>query len=206
MRIVKEAQERRNEILDVAERLFCTNGYDQTSTNDILKEIGIARGTLYYHFKSKEDILDSMIERMTSEVIAKASIIAKDKTIPVLERVVATLGALHVEGEVGDMLIEEMHRPQNALLHQKMQVNFSKNVNPLFEDMLQDAINQGIMHTDYPKQAVDMIMLYANMAFDDLMEDAYSVEKRLGFIYNTERILGMKQGELLSVMGPMISK
>ena len=59
MRIVKEAAERRNEILDVAERMFCTNGYDNTSTNDILAEIGIARGTLYYHFKNKEDILDA---------------------------------------------------------------------------------------------------------------------------------------------------
>ena len=61
MRIVKEAEERKNEILDVAGKLFGKKGYDATSTNDILKEIGIARGTLYYHFKSKEDILDAMI-------------------------------------------------------------------------------------------------------------------------------------------------
>ena len=54
MRVVKEAEERKNEILDVAERLFGEKGFDNTSTNDILEEIGIARGTLYYHFKSKE--------------------------------------------------------------------------------------------------------------------------------------------------------
>ena len=47
MRIVKDAEERREEILDVAERLFGTKGFDHTSTNDILAEIGIARGTLY---------------------------------------------------------------------------------------------------------------------------------------------------------------
>lgn len=46
MRVVKEAEERKNEILDVAERLFGTKGFDNTSTNDILNEIGIARGTL----------------------------------------------------------------------------------------------------------------------------------------------------------------
>ncbi|MDO4339312.1 MAG: TetR family transcriptional regulator, partial [Eubacteriales bacterium] len=40
MRIVKEAEERKNEILDVAGRLFSEKGYDATSTNDILKEIG----------------------------------------------------------------------------------------------------------------------------------------------------------------------
>ena len=66
MRVVKEAEERRSEILDVAEKLFCTKGYDNTSTNDILNQVGIARGTLYYHFKSKEDILDGMIERLTN--------------------------------------------------------------------------------------------------------------------------------------------
>ncbi|MEI3178564.1 MAG: helix-turn-helix domain-containing protein [Lachnospiraceae bacterium] len=68
MRVVKEAEERKNEILDVAERLFGEKGFDNTSTNDILEEIGIARGTLYYHFKSKEDILDAMIERMTEQL------------------------------------------------------------------------------------------------------------------------------------------
>lgn len=54
MRIVKEAEERKNEILDVAGRLFGEQGYDATSTNDILKEIGIARGTLYYHSNPKK--------------------------------------------------------------------------------------------------------------------------------------------------------
>ena len=86
MRIVKEAEERRNEILDVAERLFGTKGFDGTSTTDMLNEIGIARGTLYYHFKSKEDILDAMIERMTGSLVAKASEIVENKDVPVLQR------------------------------------------------------------------------------------------------------------------------
>ena len=53
MRVVKEAEERRNEILDAADMLFADKGFDNTSTNDILEKVGIARGTLYYHFKSK---------------------------------------------------------------------------------------------------------------------------------------------------------
>ena len=79
MRVVKDAKERKNEILDVAERLFCTKGFDNTSTNDILKEIGIARGTLYYHFKSKEEILDAMIERLSNEITSKATSIELDE-------------------------------------------------------------------------------------------------------------------------------
>ena len=48
--------------------LFETKGFDNTSTSDILNEIGIARGTLYYHFKSKEEIPDAMIIRMTKRL------------------------------------------------------------------------------------------------------------------------------------------
>ena len=57
----KEAEERKKEILDIAEELFTTKGYDNTSTTDILERVGIARGTLYYHFKSKEEILSVKI-------------------------------------------------------------------------------------------------------------------------------------------------
>ncbi len=81
MRIVKEAEERKNQILDVAERLFGTKGFDNTSINDIINEIEIARGTLYYHFKSKEDILDAMIGRMTVKLAERASGIGAQKGI-----------------------------------------------------------------------------------------------------------------------------
>lgn len=102
MRIVKEAAERRNEILDVAERLFCTNGYDNTSTNDILAEIGIARGTLYYYFKNKEDILDAMIDRILDEIIRKARNIALNESISVLERLTQTVLAANVDTKTSD--------------------------------------------------------------------------------------------------------
>ncbi|MDD6970477.1 MAG: TetR family transcriptional regulator [Treponema sp.] len=49
MRIVKNAVVRKNEILDMAEKLFCADGYDNTNTNDILAELSIARDTFYYY-------------------------------------------------------------------------------------------------------------------------------------------------------------
>ena len=91
MRKSKEAQERKNEILDVAEALFNEKGYDGTSTNDILKKIGVARGTLYYHFESKEAILDGIIDRYNKKVIEGAQTIAYKKRLPVIE-----IGRAHV--------------------------------------------------------------------------------------------------------------
>ena len=123
MRIVKEAAERKNEILDAAAELFAAKGYDETSTGDILDRVGIARGTLYYHFKSKEDILDALIERINAALIAGAKAAAEDRSLPVVERIVRAVMSLKLdagEATIGHEVLQQVHRPQNALMHQKM--------------------------------------------------------------------------------------
>ena len=205
MRVVKDAAERRNEILDVAERLFCSRGYDQTSTNDILAEIGIARGTLYYHFSSKEDILDAMIDRILDEIVRRASRIALDGSIPVLERMTQTILASNVDTKTGDMILEQMHKPQNALMHAKMQERLLKQLIPLFTKLIEDGISQGLMQTDDPEDTIEMLLLYSNTVFDDAI--AYSEKEKkkkvLAFISNTELLLHMEKGSLLEAMLPM---
>ena len=205
MRVVKEAAERRNEILDVAERLFCTKGYDQTSTNDILSEIGIARGTLYYHFSSKEDILDAMIDRILDEIVRRASRIALDESVPVLERMTQTILASNVDTKTGDMILEQMHKPQNALMHAKMQERLLKQLIPLFTKLIEDGISQGLMQTADPEDTIEMLLLYANTVFDDAIaySEADKKKKVLAFINNTEILLHMEKGSLLEAMLPM---
>lgn len=204
MRVVKEAEERKEEILDAAEKLFGTKGFDNTSTGDILDAVGIARGTLYYHFKSKEEILDGVIERMTNRLMQDAEEIARNKELPVLERFTKAIMALNVESKIGYEVMEQVHRPQNALMHQKMQVTLLAGINPIFIELLEEGIEQGICHTKYPESVVEMTMLYANTAFDELNIEGMSPEQRqkkiAGFIYNVERLMGMEAGSLQEVI------
>ena len=104
MRIVKEAIERKMEILDAAEELFSRKGFDNTSTNDILDKVKIARGTLYYHFKSKEDIMDALIERYSFHFIGAAKEIASEKSIPVNDRIIGVVMALKINGESKEVI------------------------------------------------------------------------------------------------------
>ena len=205
MRIVKEAEERRNEILDVAERLFGTKGFDGTSTTDILNEIGIARGTLYYHFKSKEDILDALIERMTGSLVAKASEIAGKKDVPVLQRLTQMMLALNVNGKLGQEIMEQVHKPQNALMHQKMQQRLLAGVKPVITALIEEGITQGICRTDYPAEVAEMTLLYSNTVFDDLAPLSMEERQRkiAAFIYNLERLLGMERDSLRETILPI---
>jgi len=66
MREVKEHNIRKKEILDKAQALFIKKGYSKTTINDILKAEGIAKGTFYHYFKSKEEVMDALIMRFVS--------------------------------------------------------------------------------------------------------------------------------------------
>ena len=205
MRAAKDGMERKKEILDVSERLFCTNGYDNTSTNDILAEIGIARGTLYYYFSSKEDILDAIIDRILEDINRKVSFVAMDESIPVLERFTKAVLCANVDTAVGDMVLEQVHKPQNALMHQKMQEKLLTGIAPYFVKIIKDGIEQKLMDTDYPEETVEMTLMYANSAFDDAIDypEEEKIKKVGAFIDNVELMLHMEKGSLMEAMMPM---
>ena len=208
MREVKEAQERRREILDVAEELFVTKGYDNTSTNDILNRIGIARGTLYYHFKSKEDILNSMIERINDGLIAKARKIASDKSVPVIDRLVMTIAGMQVDTEIGQEIIDQVHKPQNALMHQKMQQHLLNGVIPIIAGIVEEGNEQGIFNIKYPAETTEMLILYSGTVFDDDFDESKErVQNRIqAFLYNMELLLGAKEGTVQKSMMKLFNR
>jgi AcrR family transcriptional regulator len=203
MRIVKEAEERRNEILDAAAELFERKGFDGTSTNDILEKVGIARGTLYYHFKSKEDIMDTYIERHSVRLLSKAREIAADKSLSVQERLVRTVAALNVSGNNGREIMEHIHKPQNALLHQKIQKVMLNGVTPILAGFIREGIEQGMFHTPFPYECMEMVVAYTNTVFDNdtiLMTPEERATRIRAFVFNVERMLGAKSGSLMYCM------
>lgn len=198
MRIVKAAEERKNEILDAAERLFAAKGFDNTSTNDIINEIGIARGTLYHHFKSKEEILDAVIDRITRTLMLEADAIAADRSLPLLDRLTGSIMALNVDSRIGEEVMLQVHQPQNALLHQKMQKQLIGGIVPILTRLIEEGCREGIFRTPYPEEAAEMLMIYSNVAFDELadLSPKERMRKIQAFIFHTERITGAAEGSL----------
>lgn len=196
----KEAMERRNEILDVADELFGQKGFDGTSTNDILEKVGIARGTLYYHFKSKEDIMDALIERYNAQILGTAKEIAANKSIPVNERIIRVVMSLNISDGNGKEIMDHIHKPQNALMHQKIQKVIINGLPPILTEIIREGIEQGLFNTPYPYECMEMIVAYTNTVFDDDMVDITDEERAAripAFVFNVERLLGVESGSLM---------
>ncbi|WP_439876781.1 TetR/AcrR family transcriptional regulator (plasmid) [Bacillus mycoides] len=203
MREKKTAEERKGEILDAADELFGQKGFDGTSTNEILEKVGIARGTLYHHFKSKEDIMDALIERYTVRILGAAKRIAADKSITVNERIIRVVMALNISSGNGKEVIEHIHKPQNALMHQKIQKVIINGVPPILTGIIREGIEQGLFNTPYPYECMEMVVTYTNTVFDGDM--VYLTSEELAtrihaFVFNVERLLGVESGSLMHMM------
>lgn len=204
MRVVKKAEDRKNEILDAVDELFGQKGFDGTSTNDILEKVGIARGTLYHHFKSKEDIMDALIDRYAVRLIDGAQEVAADKSIPIVERIIRVVMALNLSGGSSEQIMEHIHKPQNALMHQKIQKVIINGVPPILTEIIREGIQQGLFSTPFPYECMEMVVIYASTVFDDdlvVMTEKERSSRIVAFVCNVERLLGAESGSLMDVMG-----
>ncbi len=73
----------RDRIIDLADQLFYERGYDHTSFADISDAVKLSRGNFYYHFKTKDDILDAVIERRSQKTRAMLDAWAAEAPNPI---------------------------------------------------------------------------------------------------------------------------
>ncbi|MCW9129590.1 TetR/AcrR family transcriptional regulator [Bacillus paramycoides] len=198
MRIVKEYEERRNEILDTAEKLFVTKGYTKTTVNDILKEIGIAKGTFYHYFKSKEEVMDEIIMRIIKVDVAKAKAIVSNPNIPVLDKLFRILMEQSPKsGDIKEKMIEQFHQPNNAEMHQKSLVQSIIYLSPVLTEVLKQGIEEGIFSTPYPQETIELLISSAQVIFDDGLfqwKPEEMMRRAIAYIKMMEASVGAKEG------------
>ncbi|MDO4711702.1 MAG: TetR/AcrR family transcriptional regulator [Peptostreptococcaceae bacterium] len=196
MKGIKKRKNRKNEILDSVEELFLEKGMDETSTEEILKRAGIARGTLYHHFRSKNEIMDALIERMTDRLVERSAAVAQDRSIPVIDRFFAAIRALHV-GEEGSAMLNYLNEPQNAMMHQKTQHALFLKVPPILAGILEEGMLEGLFDSPYPLEVVEMTGAYLQLVLDSdylSFEGEVIEQKLLALAYNLERMLFAEPG------------
>jgi AcrR family transcriptional regulator len=194
------SQQTISNIIDVAAKLFAEKGYEQTTIQDIVDGLGMSKGAIFHHFSSKEDIVEAVIGRYSDRLLAAAEAVAADTSVPVFERFIRTVLALHVSDDTGLQMTEHLHRPQNALMHMKIERVLCDDATPILARVVREGMEHGVFDTPCPEEAIGMIMRYGNSAFDAehlaaLTADELS-QKVAGYIWTAERLLGAESGSL----------
>ena len=199
-RTAKPAPQRRAEILDTAQRLFITRGYQSTSVEDILTQIGIAKGTLYYHFSSKEEILRALIARIADGIAERAGAIAAGPE-PAVRKFLAIMSAARVD-EPELALAEELHAPNNAEFHVLTIVETVRRLTPILTGVVEQGVAEGAFSTEHPRETIEILLTSAGMLLDAGIftgEEAEIPRRAAGIARAAEALLGCEPGALAPI-------
>ena len=203
MRQIKEYDERRNEILNSAEALFHSKGYSKCTVNDILKEVSIAKGTFYYYFKSKEEVMDAIVMRFIDNGIENIEAIAQNKNLNAKEKLFQIIMFKSPDIPQKEPILEQFHQASNAEMHQKSLVQSILRLTPILTDVVEQGIEEGNFNTPYPKEVVEFLLVSSQFLFD---EGIFSwtqeeiLKKSQALVYITEASLGAEKGSFDYIM------
>lgn len=156
-RIVKKQEERRQEIIEAARELFQTQQYEMTTMNDVMKKLGIAKGTIYHYFKSKEELLEAVVERMADDYTDMMQAILDNTEGTALERITALITTGNV-AEEKEQFLEQLHRPGNIGMHTRLLAATLIKLAPLYASVIQQGCDEGVFQTDHPLESAELLL------------------------------------------------
>lgn len=197
MRIVKEHDERQNEILDSAEALFISKGYDKTTIHDILTMVGIAKGTLYYYFKSKEEIMDAVIMRVIAsdmkvarEIVEKKDVSAFDKLLQIL------LSQSANANEKKSEMIKQFGTAENIFMKQRALECSIQYICPILAEVIEAGNKSREFQALYPLESIQFLVAGIQTMLDERMAKPTQEEMEIrlqSFVNIIFRILGIDE-------------
>ncbi len=207
VRTVKTPEVRRAEILQAASELFQEIGYESTSVDSIVRSAGIAKGTFYYYFKSKDEVLAALAQQLCAEMVARSQIIADDPQLGAIEKFCAIIAAQNQTVEAGQALVEDLHRPENRALHERSNIETVLAFGPILAAVVEQGNQEGVFQVDDPLSTVQFILAGSLFLFGHQMfswtpeEQAARMQAMLLLI---ERTFGAVAGSFATVLGASI--
>jgi AcrR family transcriptional regulator len=208
-RIVNEQEyaRKREEILNASLKLVYTIGYEQMTIQDILNEVQMSKGAFYHYFKSKPDLLESLITHMIKGVTEILQPIVEDKTLTGLEKMnvyfekTVTWKTAHKSFFLE--LIRIWYSDNNAIIRLKSEDATIKIAAPILNQIIAQAVLEGSMHTDYPELGAEMIFTIFMGLGKTMVDNILSPEPDTDFVrilaaYTSaiERVLGVLPGQI----------
>jgi len=165
-RVTKAPQERRLEIIQTAERLFAEVGFSKCSVDMIIREIGVAKGTFYYYFKSKEEILEAIADRTLDQIIEQVQQVANDPSLTALTKMELLLSNSHVGDDDHSEITEILHMPQNRQLHEITNIQTVLRLSPVFATIVEQGNREGVFSAEHTLEIIQFLLTGSQFLLD----------------------------------------
>ena len=218
-KVVKEYEERKRELLETARNLFFSKGYDKTSVNDIITTVGIAKGTFYHYFNTKEDLLDELINQMADTInTGLKDVVASPgkNAIEKLNRFFSFAGDYKLANkETVIITAMVMHRPENLLFRKKLESIYLHTSSVLLAELIRQGVDEKLFDTPFPDLVPHMLLamgVHLRDEFAKLLQNKNRTDEEIdlfckGYLmYQNaiERILGAPNGSISFVTEKLI--
>lgn len=192
----KHPEETVAKILDVALELFFTKGYDNTSIQDIIDNLGgLTKGAVYHHFKSKDEILSAALDRENQSLYRELKTIRDDARMTGLEKLQALFHA-SVNGaqlEIWSHIAPSTDPVKNSrLLGLQYESVFAETAPYYVRPIIEQGVRDGSIRTEHPKELSEVLVLLANLWASPMfrMATPEDMRARISFYLELAHALG----------------
>ena len=188
---MRKGEKRKKELLKIAYDMFLTRGYENTRVDEIIEKAQIAKGTYYYYFQSKEQMLEEVIDMMIdSETEMAEQIIATDISVP--QKIVGILASMKPT-EAEQPVKNALFQPENVLMHYKVRQKLINVLTPLLSEVIKEGVDEGVFECENIPERVKMLLIISDSTFN---EGTFSEKDISVFIDMTEKLLGAESGTM----------
>ena len=204
---VAEHAARRDEILDAAQRLILSSGYERLTVQDILDCLQISKGAFYHYFHSKPAVIEALTTRLVGDSERALAPIVGDPAMGAVEKLQAFFGEIiRWKSERQNLFVAMLpvwYAPDNFAFRFLVDRESAKRLAPLLSAIIRQGIDEGRFATAYPDQA-GTILFAIIQALQDAMAQRLIAAPRVKEMVNThgahmeaiERYLGVPAGTL----------
>jgi AcrR family transcriptional regulator len=159
---------RQQQLIDAAAAVFAAKGVAAASVDDIVRAAGVAKGTFYLYFATKDDAVNAVAASMVESVADRIEAVATDRDRSPVERLLAFGSEVRGVGDEPNErdLIEVFHRPENRMLHDRMSERALVRLRPAVAAIIADGIERG----DFRRLDASRAAAYVMACFGSLHE------------------------------------
>ena len=157
IRVSLPPEERKEEIINAAEKLFYEKGYSKVTINDIIKDLGIVKGTFYYHFKNKKEVRDIIINRYLEGEIEHLNQI-NESELSALEKLSNMIFGIINLINNEDKVMHDVYS-RNPEILQELVTKRMNHFGPLITDLVDYGIEERVFKPPYYEEAIQFLLI-----------------------------------------------